>query len=109
MASRGAGSSVGDAVAKKIERRKFFDAANACGSEDGGLAGRKRNGDFDCCVFFVTFAAAKTETTFGNVVALDDFFVEMVYTHASGEVNAGANVAAAIGLAATGKRRERRW
>lgn len=106
-AERASGLAIGDAVAEKIERGEYFDAANLCRSEDGGLAGRIWDSDFDAGVFFITFLAAETEAAFGNVVALDDFFVEMIHADAGGEVDASADVAAAICFAATGKSRRR--
>lgn len=102
---------VGGAVAKEVGAGEFFDALDASVDEDGGVAGRKRNGNLDCGVFFVAFAAAEAEAAFGDVVALDELFGCGVEADASGEADAGADVAAAIRFSATGEcgRRSGLW
>jgi len=99
--------SVRRAVAEQAGGREFFNAPDVCGNKDCVLAGRKRNGDFDGGVFFVTLAAAETKAAFGNVIALDEFFVGCVGTNAGSESDARTNVTAAIWFAATGKSRKR--
>jgi hypothetical protein len=103
------GSTVGGAVAEEggSGSGKFFDAFDVCTDEEGLLAGRKRDGDFDGGVFCVTFAAAETEAAFGDIVALDEFLGCGIEANAGGERDAGADVMAAIGNATIGKSRER--
>jgi len=101
--------SVGYAVAEKAESGKLFDAANLRGDKNGGLARRIRHGHFDGGIFGILFAAAKTEAAFGNIVALDDFFVEVVHADAGCEIDAGAYVAPAIRFSAARKCRRHRW
>ena len=94
-----------------MEAGEFFEAKDLGRSEDGGLPRRIGHGDFDGGVFFIAFLAAETEAAFGNVVALDDFFVHVIDADTSGEIDAGANVAATVHFATTGKswRRESWW
>ena|SRR5215467_6542888 len=96
-------SGIGDAVAEEAESREFFDVPDLRGDENGGLAGRIWNSNFDRRAFCVLFAAAKAEPAFGHVVALDDFFVRVIHADASGETYSRADMAAAIGLSAAGK------
>ena len=96
-------SGVGDAVTEEAEGGKFFDAADLRGNENGGLAGRVRDGDFNRRTYGILFAAAEAEAAFGNVVALDDFFVRVIQADTSGEIDAGADVAPAIGFTTAGK------
>jgi len=46
------------------------------------------------------FAAAETEPAFGDVVALDDFFVEVVQADTGREIHARTHVAAPIRFSA---------
>src|SRR5579859_412469 len=89
-------SGVGDAVAEEAQSGKLFDAADLRGNENGGLAGRVRNGDFNRRTFGILFAAAEAEAALGDVVALDDFFVRVIQADTSGETDAGADMASAI-------------
>lgn len=78
------------------------------GDKNGRLSGRVRHGNFDWRAYGILFAAAKTKPAFGDVVALDDFFVETVYADASCEVDTGTHVTAAIWFSRAGERRRRR-
>lgn len=96
-------SKVGGAVTEKAESGEFFDAADLRGNEDGGLAGGVWHGDFNGGIFLIAFAAAEAEAAFGDVVALDDFIME-IDANAGSELDASADVAATIRFAATGER-----
>ena len=109
-AKRQGESRIRDTVAEHSGRRNFFHAADLCGHENGGLAGRVRNGDFNRGVFRIVFAAAKTEAAFGDIVALDDFFVEVIHANACREIDARAHMAPAIRFSTARKcRRDRRF
>jgi hypothetical protein len=96
------GSRIRGSVAEEVSGGECFDALDASRNEDGGLAGRKRDGDLDDGVLVVATAAAKTKAALRNVVALDEF-VGCVEANAGSESDTSANVAATIGLSTSGK------
>src|SRR5262245_14390547 len=96
-------SAIRHTVAEEAGSGELFGALDVGGYENCGLARFVRDGDFDGSIFVVTLAAAEAEAAFGNVIALDDLFVGSGVSNAGGEGDAGANVAPAIGFAASGK------
>ena len=85
-----------DAAAEEALLGEFFGKDDLRGDENGGLAGLKRDGDFDERLGVIPLAALETQAALGHVLALDDVIGAPGNTNAGGVVDFDARMLAAI-------------
>ena len=85
-----------DAAAEEGLFGEGFDEDDMGGDEDGLLAGRIRDSDFDKGVHVILLAALEAEAALGHVLALDDVVAALGMTNAGGVADFDARMLAAI-------------
>ena len=89
---------IGNAVAEELLLGEFLEEDDLGGDEEGGLAGRVGNGDFDEGAVVVALGAFEAEAAARHVFACDDVVAALGMADASGVADFDARVLAAIDL-----------